>query len=73
MFGNSFYFLFLKTCFWEYKEKTIFFYFLNQKHVWLVEIKKDSFLKKKIKNTKICCYQNLNSNVNSLNEIDSLN
>ena len=21
MFGNSFYFLFLKTCFWEYKNK----------------------------------------------------
>ena len=39
MFGNSFYFLFLKTCFWKYKEKTIFLYFLNQKHVWLVEIK----------------------------------
>ena len=27
MFGNSFCFLFLKTCFWEYKEKTIFLYF----------------------------------------------
>ena len=40
MFGNSFCFLFSKTCFWEYKEKTIFLYFLNQKHVWFVEIKK---------------------------------
>ena len=30
-------------------------------------------LKKKIENTKIWCYQNLNSNANSLNEIDSLN
>ena len=47
MFGNSFYFLFLKTCFGEYKEKTIFLYFWNQKHVWLVEIKKDGFLRKK--------------------------
>ena len=73
MFGNSFCFLFSKTCFWEYKEKTIFLYFLNQKHIWLVEIKKDSFLRKKIENTKIYCYQNLNFNVNSLNEIDSLN
>ena len=27
MFGNSFCFLFSKTCFWEYKEKTIFLYF----------------------------------------------
>ena len=38
MFGNSFCFLFLKTCLWEYKEKTIFLYFWNQKHIWLVEI-----------------------------------
>ena len=29
-------------------------------------------LKIKIKNIKICCYQALNSNANSLNEIDSL-
>ena len=35
--------------------------------------KKKSFLKKKIENTKICCYQDLNYNTNSLNEIDSLN
>ena len=73
MFGNSFCFLFSETCFGEYEEKTIFLYFLNQKHVWLAEIKKDSFLKKKIENTKICCYQDLNSNANSLNEMDSLN
>ena len=33
MFGNSFYFLFSKTCFWEYEEKTIFFFlvFLKSK------------------------------------------
>ena len=43
MFGNGFCFLFSKTCFWEYKEKTIFLYFLNQKYVWLVEIKKIIF------------------------------
>ena len=53
MFGNSFCFLFSKTCFWEYKEKTIFLYFWNQKHVWLVEIKKDGFLRKNRK------YQNM--------------
>ena len=39
----QFLFSILKTCFWEYKEKTIFLYFLNQKHVWLVEIKKIGF------------------------------
>ena len=27
----------------------------------------------KIENTKICCYQNLNFNSNSLNETNSLN
>ena len=27
IFGNSFCFIFSKTCFWEYKEKTIFLYF----------------------------------------------
>ena len=55
MFGNSFYFLFLKTCLWEYKEKIIFLYFWNKKHVWLVEIKKDGFFFFK-KNRK---YQNM--------------
>ena len=67
MFGNSFCFLFSKTYFWEYKEKTIFLYFEIKKHIWLVEIKK------KIENTKICCYQDLNSNASSLNETYSLN
>ena len=52
MFGNSFYFLFSKICFWEYKEKTIFLYFLNQKNVWLIEIKK----KNEEKNRKILKY-----------------
>ena len=27
MFGDKFCFLFLKTCFWEYKEKKNFLYF----------------------------------------------
>ena len=30
-------------------------------------------MKKKIENTKICCYQDLNSNTNSLNKTNSLN
>ena len=38
-----------------------------------LKLKKKSFLKKKIENTLICCYQNLNYNADSLNEIDSLN
>ena len=40
MFCNRFYFLFSKKNFGEYKEKIIFLYFLNQKHVSLVEIKR---------------------------------
>ena len=34
---------------------------------------KKQFFEKKIKNTKIYCYQDLNFNANSLNETDSLN
>ena len=50
MFGSSFCFLFKKICFWEYKEKIIFLYFWNKKHVWLVEMKKEKkFFEKKRK------------------------
>ena len=35
--------------------------------------KKKFFEEKKIENAKICCYQDLKFNANSLNEIDSLN
>ena len=35
--------------------------------------KKKQFFEKKIENIKICCYQDLNVNANSLNEIDSIN
>ena len=49
MFDNSFYILFSKTRFWEYKEKKNFMYFWNKKHVWLVEIKKIVFWIKKYK------------------------
>ena len=34
---------------------------------------KKQFFEKKIENTKMCCYEDLNSNANSLNETDSLN
>ena len=38
-----------------------------------LKLKRQFFEEKKIENTKICCYQDLNSNDNSLNEIDLLN
>ena len=50
-----FVFYFQKLIFGNIKKKTILLYFLNQKHVWLVEIKKIVFEKKK-ENIKICCY-----------------
>ena len=72
MFGNSFCFLFSKTCFGECKEKKIFLYFEIKNMFGQLKFKKKK-LKKKIEKTKIYCYQDLNSNANSLNEIDSLN
>ena len=42
-----FIFYFQKLVFENIKKKTVFLYFWNQKHVWLVEIKKDGFLRKK--------------------------
>ena len=73
MFGNSFYFLFSKTCFWEYKEKKKFSCIFEIKNMFGQLKLKRQFFEKKIENTKICCYQDLNSNANSLNEIDLLN
>ena len=76
MFGNNFYFLFSKTCFWEYKEKqfskTCIFEIKNL--FGQLKLKRQFFeRKKKIENTKICCYQDLSSNINSLNETYLLN
>ena len=71
MFGNNFYFLFSKTCFEEYKEKKIFLYFWNQKHVWFTEIKKIEFWKKKLLKYVVPRIWTLIANL--LNEIDSLN
>ena len=76
MFDNSFYFLFSKTCFWEYKEKKKQFsciFEIKNMFGQLKFKKKNSFLKKKIENTKICCYQYLNFNTNLLNETNLLN
>ena len=75
MFSNSFYFLFSKTCFWEYKEKqfskTCIFEIKNM--FGQLKLKRQFFERKKIENIKICCFQDLSSNANLLNEIDSLN
>ena len=48
MFGNSFYFLFSKTCFWEHKEKkkTIFLYFEIKKMFGQLKLKKQFFEEK---------------------------
>ena len=47
IFSNSFYFLFSKTCFREYKKKKKSYIFEIKKHVWLVEIRKIVFWRKK--------------------------
>ena len=75
MFGNSFCFLFSKTCFcfWEYNEKKNFLYFEIKNMFGKLKLKIQFFEKKKLENTKICRYQDFNSNANSLNETDSLN
>ena len=73
MFGNIFFF-FSKTCSWEYKEKKKQFSYIFEIKNMFSQLKlKNNFFVKKIENTKICCYQNLNSNDNLLNEIDLLN
>ena len=74
MFGNYFYFSIFKNFFGEYKEKKKLFSCIFEIKNMFGQLKfKKKNLKKKIENTKICCYQDLNSNANSLNEIDSLN
>ena len=73
MFGNNFCFLFLKTCFWDIKKKQFSCIFEIKNMFGQLKLKKMVFLRKKKENTKICYYQDLNSNVNSLNEINSLN
>ena len=45
MFSNNFFFYFQNFVFGNIKKKQ-FLIFLNQKHVWLVEITKIVFLKK---------------------------
>ena len=49
MFGNSFYFLFSKTCFWEYKEKIISCIFEIKNIFGQMKFKKQFFEGKKQK------------------------
>ena len=67
-----FVFYFQKLVFGNIKKKQISCIFEIKNMFGQLKLKKDGVLRKKIENTKIC-YQNLNFNVNSLNEIDSLN
>ena len=75
MFGNSFCFLFSNFFFFlEYKEKKNSCIFEIKNMFGQLKLKKKKkFFEEKVENTKICCYQNLNFNINSLNEINSLN
>ena len=70
MFDNIFCFIFSKTCFWENKEKKNSYIFEIKNMFGQLKLKKQFFEKK---NAKICCYQNLNFNINSLNGTNSLN
>ena len=72
MFGNSFCFLFSKTFFGNIKKKQFSCIFEIKNILSQLKLKRQ-FFEKKIKNTKICCYQDLNYNANSLNETNLLN
>ena len=67
-----FVFYFQKFVFGSIKKKQFYYIFKIKIMFGLVETKK-IFFEEKIENTKICCYYDLNSNTNLLNEIDSLN
>ena len=68
-----FVFYFQKLVFENIKKKQFSCIFEIKNMFGQLKLKKMVFLRKKKENTKICYYQNLNFNVNSLNEIDSLN
>ena len=64
-----FVFYFKKFVFGNIKKNQFFCIFEIKNMFNQLKLKRQFFLKK-IENTKICYYQNLNSNTNSLNEID---
>ena len=49
MFGNNFYFLFSKTCFWECKEKQFYYIFEIKSMFGQLKLKKKQFFEKKKK------------------------
>ena len=65
----------LVTIFIFYFQKLVFGNIKKKQFSCIFEIKTClvSWNKKKIENTKICCYKDLDSNTNSLNETDLLN
>ena len=67
-----FVFYFQKLDFGNIKKKQFSCIFEIKNMFGQLKLKKQ-FLKKKIENTEICCYKDLNSNANSLNKTDSLN
>ena len=72
MSGNNFCFLFKKLDFGNIKKKKFSCIFEIKNMFGQLKFRKKK-IEEKIENTKICCYQDLNSNANSLNKIDSLN
>ena len=68
-----FVFYFQKLVFGNIKKKKFSCIFEIKIMFGQMKLKRYFFKEKKIENTKICCYQDLNSNANSLNETDLLN
>ena len=73
MFGNRFSFLFSKLVFGNIKKKQFSCIFEIKNIFDQLKLKKQFFEGKKIENTIICCYQDLNFNATLLNETNSLN
>ena len=68
-----FVFYFQKLVFGNIKKKKFSYNFEIKNMFGQLKLKKKKFFEEKIENTKICYYQDLNSNTNSLNETDSFN
>ena len=68
-----FVFYFQKHIFGNIKKKQFSCIFEIKNMFGQLKLKRQFFEEEKIENTKICCYQDLNFDVNSLNKTDSLN
>ena len=76
IFGKSYqnvFVYFQKLVFGNIKKKQFSCIFEIKNMLGQLKLKRQFFEEKKIENAKICCYQNLNSNTNSINETDLLN